>query len=208
MIFTRFPQDFPDGNLLLWFHLYFYENVGILSLSSFAESCSVVEDYIDIHPSPIDDNEVEPDETFIDYSYEEEEEGEEGAKVEHSVTTEHIDEADEEEVEESSSFIPDNEEEEEEGNTLHEIDSNIVFENLPRGLAANDSNVPKGPYVHVGRSRKSESKSSSASVVGTQSDLNEETQPSSKTTVHTCSLFTYLCVIIVTFRFIHLDPVR
>ena len=176
---------------------------------SIPESCSVVEDYIDIHPSPIDDNEVEPDETFIDYSYEEEEEGEEGAKVEHSVTTEHIDEADEEEVEESSSFIPDNEEEESE-NTVHEqeIDHNLILENLLNGLATNDSNIPKGPYVHVGRSRKSESKSSSQSVVGSQSDLNEESQPSSQTTVHSFSLFTQLCVIIVTFSFIHLDPVR
>ncbi len=165
--------------------------------------CSVVKDYIDIHPSPIDDNEVEPDETFIDSSYEEVEEGEEGAKLEHSVTTEHIDEADEEEMEESSSFIPDNEKEED---TVHEIDSNIVFENLPHGLAANDSNVPKGPYVHVGRSRKSDS--SSASVVGTEHKTNEESQHSAQDTIHNGSLLVHLCVILVTFSVIHLDPFR
>ncbi len=173
-----------------------------------AESCSVVEDYIDVNPSPIDDNKVEPDETFIDYTYEEEEEGEDGAKIEHSVTTEHIEEADEEEVEESSSFLPDYDEEDED-NTVHEreINDNLIVE-IPSKNTANDSIVPESPYVHVGSSRKSESKSASASVVGPQSEQNEELQHGSQSTVHTFSLFLQLFSIIVTLSLIHQDPVR
>ena len=152
---------------------------------------------------------MEPDETFIDYTYEEEEEGEDGAKIEHSVTTEHIDEADEEEVEESSSFIPDYEEDKED-NTVHEreIDHGLIVENLPHGVAANDSNGPKGPYVHAGRSRKSKSKGASASVVGTQGDPHEDAPHSFQVTVHTFSLLAHVCAVSVTLSIILLDPVR
>ncbi len=91
----------------------------------------------------------------------------------HTVLDQEQDE--EEEEPEYSSFYPDDlEQSEMDGN----LDDNLIVETLPDEPRHHNesSNSPKGPYVHVGRSRKPKSKStssSSASVVRTNNNADE-----------------------------------
>ena len=177
-----------------------------ISLLLLSETCVSAVEYIDVGKPTDKPNTVKSDETFIDYTDEYEEEEVVDIDKDFSTTTPkqvaHIgdrevdDNEDEEEQEEYSSFYPDELEQSVED---QELEDNLTVETLPEsnGHRNDTSNIPKGPYVHVGRSRKPKSKStssSSASVVRTNNDQNEQSSGTdSMATVHTSS--SIMCVL-------------
>ena len=162
----------------------------------------MIDDYADGGDQTDETNTVGSDESFIDFS----EDGEEGVDIDTdlstTITTEQQVYTRDKEVdediddEEYSSFYPDEYEQSVED---QELEDNLIVETLPEsnGHHNDTSNIPKGPYVHVGRSRKPKSKStssSSASVVRTNNDPNEQSSdPDSMATVHTSS--SIMCVL-------------
>ena len=177
-----------------------------ISFLLLSETCVSAIEYVDVSQSTDKTNTVESDETFIEYTDEYEEEEVVDIDKDFSTTTpkqiahtgnrEVDDNEDEEEQEEYSSFYPD---ELERSVEEQELEDNLIVETLPEsnGHHNDTSNIPKGPYVHVGRSRKPKSKStssSSASVVRTNNDQNEQSSGTdSMATVHTSS--SIMCVL-------------
>ncbi len=177
-----------------------------------SETCSsAADEYVEVGHTD-QTNTLESESSSVDFTQYEEEEVDIDTTISSSTTTlkpttvkpvnvdeEHDGEGEEEEEDpEYSSYYPDAYGPSQlERELQRELENNLIVETLPNsdGHQNDTSNTPKGPYVHVGRSRKPKSKStssSSASVVRTNDNAEEQSSDleSSATTVHTRSSIT------------------